>query len=196
MFTINRVKPTAVVIKSTKITTASCLLPYKPPQLDRKAKITPTVGRISALALSSSVPAKPTGAANATATANSAKFRVKDRRVAFNSESDRLAWLQERDERLAARGIVKRAPDQPTMTITDTNTSDYPTITSTSTLAAVTATITSTVMVSATVTPPPIKVLSGSTILPPVTVTLATPTRSITRYAVATNYITKTYTVT
>jgi hypothetical protein len=51
-------------------------------------------------------------------------------------------------------------------------------------------------MVSATITPPPIKILSGTTILPPVTITLATPTRSVVRYAVATHYTTKTYTIT
>lgn len=197
LFTINRVKPTAVVLKTTKITTASCYIPNNAPHWDRKASITPTVGSISALALSSSIPATATGANNATMTANSAKFRIKDRRLAFNNESDRLAWLQEREARFAAgNGLVKRAPDEATITITDTNTANYPTITSTSTLAAVTATITSTSMVTATITPPPVKILSGTTILPPVTITAATPTRSIIKYAVATNSSTKTYTVT
>lgn len=78
------------------------------------------MGHISALALSSSVAPSPTGA----------KFRVKDRRLAFNSEADRLSWLQEREERLSG-GLVKRAPDNQTVTVTDTNTADYPTITTT-----------------------------------------------------------------
>ncbi|KAE9962098.1 hypothetical protein BLS_000827 [Venturia inaequalis] len=185
LFTIDLVIPTASVLKTTKVATASCLVLPFAPIFDRRAKITPTVGHISASALATSVAPKTTGA----------KFRVKNRRVAFNSESERLAWLQEREERLAM-GLVKRAPDNQTVTWTDTNTAHYPTITTTSTLPAVTATITSTSIVTATITPAPIKVLGPATTLKGITITAPVPTRTIVRYAVATNISTQTFTVT
>lgn len=65
-----------------------------------------------------------------------------------------------------------------------------------STLAAVTATITSTSIVTATITPAPIVVLGPATTLQGVTITAATPTRTLVKYAVATNISTKTYTIT
>lgn len=120
LFTIDLVIPTASVLKTTIVATASCFVPPFAPIFDRRARITPTVGHISASAMASSAAPKATGA----------KFRVKDRRVAFNSEAERVSWLQEREERLAL-GLVKRAPDSQTVTVTDTNTAHYPTITTT-----------------------------------------------------------------
>ncbi|TLD20904.1 p-loop containing nucleoside triphosphate hydrolase [Venturia nashicola] len=182
LLTIDLVVPTASVLKTTIVATASCLVLHLAPRFDRRASITPTVGHISASAL-------------AAPTAVGAKFRVKDRRVAFNSESERLSWLQQREDRLAM-GLVKRAPDNQTVTVTDTNTAHYSTITTTSTLAAVTATITSTRILTATITPAPIKVLGPATTLKVVTITASTPTRTIVKYAIATNISTKTFTVT
>ncbi|QDS75105.1 hypothetical protein FKW77_007220 [Venturia effusa] len=187
LFTISLVLPTASVLKVTNIATASCFVPPFRPIFDRKASITPTVGQISASALASTSSAAPL--------ATGAKFRVKDRRLAFNSEADRLAWLQEREERFVG-GLFKRAPDNQTVTITDTNTAHYPTITTTSTLPALTATITSTSVFTATITPAPIKVLGPATTLQGVTITASTPTRTIVKYAVATNISTKTLTIT
>lgn len=52
------------------------------------------------------------------------------------------AFVQERAAKL--KQLVKRAPDQPTITITDTNTAEYPTVTFTSTAPAETITYTMT----------------------------------------------------
>jgi hypothetical protein len=70
--------------------------------------VTPTVGKIQSLP--TSAPKGP-------------KFR----RAAYDP-NDRAKFVAERRAYLAAaNALAKRAPDQPTLTITDTVTSNYPT---------------------------------------------------------------------
>jgi hypothetical protein len=104
LFTINRFKPTLAIIKNTKIVTASCHVPPKAPTHMKKATITPTVGKFRTL---------PTG--------KSAKFRR------ASNLQDKAKFVAERRSYLAANpaALVKRSPDQPTLTITDTNTADW-----------------------------------------------------------------------
>jgi hypothetical protein len=105
MFTVNRFKPTLSIIKDTKVVTASCFVPHRAPTHMKKATITPTVGSIRAL---------PT-------TGRSAKFRRSD-----NPLQDKAKFLAERHAYLAANNaVVKRGVDQPTLTITDTNTANW-----------------------------------------------------------------------
>jgi hypothetical protein len=105
MFTVTRVHPTLDIEKSTKIVTASCHVPRRAQTHMKKATITPTVGSIRALP-----------------TPKSAKFRV------AKNLQDRAKFVAERRAYLAdANALVKRAPDNATMTITNTVTSDWTT---------------------------------------------------------------------
>lgn len=174
LLTITKTIPTIVISKSTTVVTASCSIPPKQWRPDPTCHITPTLIHAAAL--------EPTS--------RSVKFRIKDRSVL----DDKAKFLEERHERLAH--LAKRAPDSPTVTVTDQNTSDYITTTSTVTAAASTLTITSTSEVTATLTPSPIVILSGKTTAPVVTVTAPTPTRVITKFAIDTVYKTKTYSTT
>ena len=104
VFTIHKTKPTLAVIKTTKVVTATCKIPKKAPTHMKKATITPTVGPIKSLP-----------------TANSAKFRRSPH------VNDKAKFIAERRAYLAAANahVVKRAPDAPTLTVTDTNTADF-----------------------------------------------------------------------
>ncbi|KAF2400759.1 hypothetical protein EJ06DRAFT_521461 [Trichodelitschia bisporula] len=183
--TITRIKPTLTVIKTTKVVTATCTVPPRQPTNDRKARIIPTIRGVTAAALSAS---------SATASAAPSPNPARNRR-GRGFIQNRARFLKERSERLAvmhAGAIVKRAPDQPVMTITDTNTADYPTITQTITAPELINTIINTVQTTTTITPPVVTVMSGQ-VIQVTTVTAPTPTRVITKQVLATVLVTKTY---
>ncbi|RDW56622.1 hypothetical protein BP5796_13087 [Coleophoma crateriformis] len=87
-----------------------------------------------------------------------------------------------------ARDLFKRAPDVPTLTVTDTNTADWITTTSTHTNSAYTITVFTTVSTIVTVTPAPVT-KTGTT---QVTVTLPTPTSNLTTHLRTTTTVVKT----
>ncbi|RDW88004.1 hypothetical protein BP6252_00036 [Coleophoma cylindrospora] len=87
-----------------------------------------------------------------------------------------------------ARDLFKRAPDVPTLTVTDSNTADWVTTTSTHTNSAYTITVFTTVSTTVTVTPAPVT-KTGTT---QVTVTLPTPTSKLTTNLRTTTTIVKT----
>ena len=120
LFTIYKVRPTVQIIKSTVIVTPSCTIPPRQPTHDPTCRIKPTVGAASIQQIAiSAVPALATAPAKLA----SVKFRRTERGVEFDKE----LFLRERHERMAANKLVKRAPDQATLTVTDTNTADYTT---------------------------------------------------------------------
>ncbi|KAF2020698.1 hypothetical protein BU24DRAFT_445873 [Aaosphaeria arxii CBS 175.79] len=104
-------------------------------------------------------------------------------------EAEKARFVEERRIR-----FVERAPDPQPLTVTETDTAKWQTVTSTSTAPATTAFISSTLLTTTTSTPPPVVVLSGKTTAAIVTVTAPTPTRTITRYNIATSITTKTKT--
>ncbi|KAI9664628.1 MAG: hypothetical protein M1821_006074 [Bathelium mastoideum] len=180
LLTLHPTKYTVSVDLTTVTKTASCKTGVRASTTDPTATITPTI--VTAAALSTGG-VKPRG-----------RF---DRRVPTNAE-ERIA---QRKAKIAARraglaGLVKRSPDQATVTVTDTNTADYVTTTTTSTAAATTATVFAAVTTTSTVTPAPITVVSGKTTAPVVTITAATPTKTKTTIAIATSWTTKTITET
>lgn len=162
-----QVIPTVHVYKTTKTITAWCSIPPHQKSPDPTCKITPTLVHAAAL--------EPT----------SAKFHVRE----ADPLEDKAKFLEERNARI--HKLAKRAPDQPTVTSTDGNTSDYPTITSTATTTTILV-ITSTAETTATVTPSPVVIISGRSTAPVVTITAPTPTRTITKVAI--NTVTRTTT--
>ncbi|KAF2434507.1 hypothetical protein EJ08DRAFT_646468 [Tothia fuscella] len=177
LFTVKRTKPTASVVKTTKVVTASCKIPKKPTTTMKTCTIRPTVGKIQSLP--TALPSGP-------------KFR----RAVYDPNNKAKFVAERRAYLAAANALVKRAPDEPTVTITDTNTANYPTVTSTETASASTATITSTSQITATITPSPVTLVNGKTTISKITITAPTPTRNIVKYTVATDYTTKTFTYT
>ncbi|KAM3081728.1 hypothetical protein ACMFMG_005175 [Clarireedia jacksonii] len=99
--------------------------------------------------------------------------------------------------RAVERLLKKRAPDVPTLTITDTNTSDWITSTFTSTTSTTTFFTTTTSTLATTITPAPVTVLKGITTIS-VTAPTPTTTRTIHTYTITTvtQTITKNITIT
>ncbi|KAJ8063694.1 hypothetical protein OCU04_007559 [Sclerotinia nivalis] len=97
--------------------------------------------------------------------------------------------------RLLEKKLKKRAPDMPTLTIIDTNTSDWETSTITTTTATTTFYSTATTTTSTTITPAPVTVRSGVTTA---TITAPTPTttKTIPTFTVTVVTSTITYNVT
>jgi hypothetical protein len=122
VFTITKTRPAVNFGLSTAVVTASCSVPKKQNHHDPICTITPTVGGIIALALSEAAPV-------ATATIgieSSVKFRKLKNRSANVALLDKRKFIEDRHKRLAH--LAKRAPDQSTITVTDTNTADYITV--------------------------------------------------------------------
>jgi DNA-binding protein HU-beta len=105
--------------------------------------------------------------------------------------NDRPKFLAERSARLEAMGVEKRAPDQPTVTVTNTNTAVWPTVTKTSLAPTQYMTMTITDTVYKTVKPAPVTVLKGQKTAHQVVITLPTSTRTSTKYTVVSTTTTK-----
>ena len=104
--TVATISKTKYVVQPSVVTrtkTASCHVPRRQQHPDPKCRITPTL--VSAAALQ-------------TSQAKGRFRRVKDRSV----PADRAQRIAERKARLARGELQKRAPDNATVTVTDTNT--------------------------------------------------------------------------
>ena len=118
-----------------------------------------------------------------------AKFRRA--MLAREAISDELkaAFVAERRQILAAAAagqLVKRAPDQQTITVTETATTDFVTVQATSTTATTDVTLTSTVLSTTTATPPAVTVTSALINLKLATVLQQLLQPTVTKWVVAT----------
>jgi len=118
-----------------------------------------------------------------------AKFRRA--MLAREAISDELkaAFVAERRQILAAAAagqLVKRAPDQQTITVTETATTDFVTVQATSTTATTDVTLTSTVLSTTTTTPPVVTVTSALINLKLATVLQQLLQPTVTKWVVAT----------
>ena len=92
------------------------------------------------------------------------------------------------------RKLRKRAPDEATSTIMETDTAKFVTSTSVVTASAVTQTVQTYSTITSTETPPPATVYSGVTTVSPTVVTAAAQTKTKTKLTVDILFSTKTFT--
>ncbi|KAF1809693.1 hypothetical protein P152DRAFT_157102 [Eremomyces bilateralis CBS 781.70] len=189
LLTLKIVKPTIVVTKTTKTITATCSRRGRQNHPDPTCHILPTV-----------IPVPP---ALQTLILGTRSIRIKGRDV-HDYLADKERFVRERRDRFAdleepSHQLEKRAPDQATLTVTDTDTAHYPTTTNILTASPpIVITETSETTTTTTSTPPPVTIVTGRTQAPAVTVTLPTPTKTKKKWVIArtTSYRTYTRTVT
>lgn len=133
---VTRGRPSVSVVKTTKVVTPTCTVPPRQPTRDPPIRFRPKFNvshmqviiqilRKAAPAIADA-PVSPPRAASPKIGQVSGSFRTWQigRR---GIEIDKEAFLQERRERMAHARVVKRAPDEPVVTVNATNTADYPT---------------------------------------------------------------------
>ncbi|KAM0126223.1 hypothetical protein ACHAO1_010180 [Botrytis cinerea] len=183
--TITSRKYTFPIVTVTR--TASCRLPTKPPMQD----VYPNYHFLllaQSITSNSSVKrtAIPAPAAAVITPAPRANPESRDAAVDITNVLGRRAV-----GRVIAKKLKKRAPDVPTVTVTDTTTSDWITSTITSTAATTTFFSTSTLTTVTTVTPAPVTVRTGVTTA---TITAPTPTSTKTTQTFTVTTVTSTIT--
>ncbi|KAK3621560.1 hypothetical protein LTR56_022735 [Elasticomyces elasticus] len=153
LFTITQVVQTVQVSSTVKTVPASCVVPKTTRVRDPIAQIVPTIlGELNNVAAGviggalGDVDRTVNGLIGLLSGSASAKFKRAVAEGQTPSEELKRAFVEERRERLA-QGLHKRAPDEPTITVTATNVA-----TSTASQTGATTTQTVTVVVSQTST--------------------------------------------
>ncbi|KAK4954561.1 hypothetical protein LTR10_007994 [Elasticomyces elasticus] len=199
LFTITQVVQTVQVSSTVKTVPASCVVPKTTRVRDPIAQIVPTIlGELNNVAAGviggalGDVDKNVNGLIGLLSGSASAKFKRAIAEGQTPSEELKRAFVEERRERLA-KGLHKRAPDEPTITVTATNVA---TSTASQTGATTTQTVTVVVSQTSTVTSGVATVGTAGT---QSTVTASALTRTITvnvPIAVATKTQTKMITIT
>ena len=134
--TVTRGRPSVSVVKTTKIVTPTCTVPRRQPTRDPKIRFRPKLNvphaqeilqilRKAAPAIADAPVSAPrvSVSQNGDASISFRTWQISRRGIEF----DKKAFLKERSLRMHNAQVVKRAPDEPVVTVNASDTAAYPT---------------------------------------------------------------------